>query len=157
MNIRAATIAPIVLFVLFAAYGYQATLIDVFPGQELEPFKPRTMPLALAVAGMLLCVVQLLQGLRAPASDIREQLQYDWRRAGLLVAAMVFYGALFTPLGFVVATSLFLAAGFAILGERRPLLLAGLPLVFTLLFWALMTRALGLYLAPGSWWQALGG
>lgn len=156
MNFRAATIAPIVLFVLFAAYGYQATLIDVFPGQELEPFKPRTMPLALAVAGMLLCVVQLLQGLRAPAADIHEQLHYDWPRAGMLVAAMVAYGALFTPLGFIAATSLFLAAGFAILGERRLLLLAVLPLVFTLLFWALMTQALGLYLAPGSWWQALG-
>ena len=54
------------------------------------------------------------------------------------------------PLGFVLATAVFLCTGFFVLGERRVLLLLLLPVVFTLAFWLVMTRLLGLYLAPGT-------
>jgi putative tricarboxylic transport membrane protein len=67
----------------------------------------------------------------------------------MLCVVMLLYGWLFTPLGFVIATTLFLAAGFLILGERRILVLSVLPPLFTVLFWAVMSRGLGLYLAPG--------
>ena len=51
-------------------------------------------------------------------------------------------------LGFVVAMSLFLIAGFLILGERRPhiLLSAALPVVILL---ALLLNALGIHIDPG--------
>ncbi|MEL6751169.1 MAG: tripartite tricarboxylate transporter TctB family protein, partial [Pseudomonadota bacterium] len=50
-------------------------------------------------------------------------------------------------LGFILSTSLFLIAGFMLLGERRPLwlLAASVPLVVA--FWALMDRVLGVYVA----------
>ena len=54
MSRRNHVIATLILFVVFAAYGYQALQIPLFPGQEDEPFKPRTMPVALALVGLLL-------------------------------------------------------------------------------------------------------
>ena len=152
MNMRRDSMAAILLLIVFAAYGQQALQIEMFPGQELEPFKPRTMPVALAAAGILLCIIHILQTFRDSSVEVAVWGGYDWRRAGILCVVMLGYGFAFTPLGFIVATTLFLLAGFLTLGERRITLLIILPLIFTLGFWALMTQALGLYLAPGIWW-----
>jgi putative tricarboxylic transport membrane protein len=141
------------MFVLFAAYGLQATTIPMFPGQEFEPFKPRTMPVLLAVTGLLLCVIRVLQLMRSPQQESTSILSgFDWKPASLLCVTMLIYGFAINPLGFVLATTLFLAAGFFILGERRARMLLGLSFVFSLAFYFLMTRALGLYLSPGPWW-----
>jgi putative tricarboxylic transport membrane protein len=150
------TVAALVLLVLFVAYGYQAMQIEVFPGQEFEPFKPRTMPITLAVSGILLCAIRMFHSLRVQATDVTGWSGYDWKRAASLCIIMLGYGSVFTPLGFIPATTLFLLAGFFTLGERRKPVLLLLPLVFSLAFWAVMTRMLGLYLAPGSWWPGAG-
>lgn len=157
MSLQRDALVAIFLFVVFAAYGQQALQIGVFPGQELEPFKPGTMPIALAVFGMLLCVIRVLQTLRKNQSSDFEWRGYDWKKAALLCVVMLGYGLAFVPLGFIVATTLFLLAGFVSLGERRPLVLLFVPIIFTLCFWAAMTQLLGLYLAPGDWWAGLGG
>ncbi len=75
--------------------------------------------------------------------------ELHWSPALQLLLAMSVYGIVFEYLGFIVATLLFLLAGFAILGERRPglMLVAALPL--TLGFWLLM-EFLGIYLGPGE-------
>ncbi len=156
MKPRVVPVAPLVLFVVFAAYGYEATQIVVFPGQELEPFKPRTMPVALAVAGLLFAAIRMLQVFRQGEDARIDWRAYDWTRAALMCMAMLGYGLLFVPLGFVAATTLFLLTGFLVLGERRRSVLLILPLAFTLVFWALMTQLLDLYLAPGLWWPAAG-
>ena len=70
MNIRFDSIAAIFLLIVFAAYGQQALQIEMFPGQELEPFKPRTMPVALAVSGILLCIIHILQSGRDVSVDV---------------------------------------------------------------------------------------
>lgn len=144
-------IGALVLFVLFAAYGMQALQIAVFPGQEMEPFKPRTMPFALAICGMLLCGLRVIQAVRAPQAEDAGWAGYDWRRAGFLCLNMILYGFLFTRAGFLLATIVFLLIGFVILGERRKSVLLFLPAAFTVVFWLLITRLLGLYLAPGAW------
>ena len=64
---------------------------------------------------------------------------------------MLGYGLLMNPLGFVLATTVFLLAGFVILGERRRVVLLFLPIAFSVFFYLLMTEGLGLYLAPGAW------
>lgn len=151
MTFNRDAVASLLLFVLFAAYGIQAMQIEVFPGQELEPFKPRTMPFALAVCGMFLCGIRCVQTLRGSSAVATSWQHYDWKRAAFLCINMIIYGFLFTRLGFFAATITFLLAGFVILGERRLFMLVLLPAVFTFAFWLLATRLLGLYLAPGSW------
>ena len=151
MSMRLDSIAAIFLLIVFAAYGQQALQIEMFPGQELEPFKPRTMPVALAVSGILLCIIHILQTFRGDPVDATAWQGYDWRRAGILCIVMLGYGFAFVPLGFIAATILFLLMGFVTLGERRIPVLVILPVIFTLGFWAVMTQLLGLYLAPGDW------
>ena len=148
--------AALILFVLFAAYGLQATTIPMFPGQEFEPFKPRTMPLLLAGAGLLLCVIRILQLMRASQGEVRESVfaAFDWKPASLLCLTMLAYGSAMIPLGFLLSTTLFLTAGFYVLGERRLTMLLGVSSAFSLVFYLLMTQALGLYLSPGLWWGA---
>lgn len=149
MSINRDALAAMILLAGFLGYGYQATLIALFPGQETEVFSPRTMPYALAVAGVLVSALQLFRCLGKSVTKQEVLAGFDWARASLSCLNMVIYGLLFVPLGFIMATALFLACGFAILGERRLLLLTAMPLLFTVIFWALMTRVLGLYLAPG--------
>ena len=150
MNVTRNAIAAFVLLVFCSAYGLVATTIDLFPGQESEAFSPRTLPISLAIAGVLLTLVEMLKSLRRQDSGDVPWKGFDWLRASLLFATMIGYGALFEPLGFLPATVLFLTAGIAILGERRPIVLLVLPLAFASGFWLLITRLLGLYLAPGS-------
>lgn len=138
-------------FLVFSlAYGWQAFHIDMFPGQEFEPFTPRTWPFSLAVIGIALSVAQLVKSLRESPEGAISWGGFDWVRVGLLTVAMVVYAALFTWLGFLVSTTLFLVTGYAILGERRPLVLFAASVLVVVGFWAIMTQLLGLYLAPGE-------
>ena len=77
-------------------------------------------------------------------------------RVPILLVMMIFYGMTLRFLGFVISSTLFLCGGFYILGERRIwLLLAGsAPLV--LFIWFLMSRILGMYIAPGDIFYHLG-
>ena len=152
MSGRGNLIATLVLFVLFAAYGLEALAIPLFPGQEDEPFKPRTMPLALAVAGLFLTGVRALQLSAVKLAENEPALgSLDWQPAIRLCLAMLAYGFLMVPAGFIVATTLFLLAGFLILGERRRSVLLFLPVAFSVVFFLLMTEGLGLYLSSGTW------
>lgn len=132
------------------AYGWQATMIDMFPGQENEAFTPQTFPLALAVIGGVLALVQLFKSLREPPGEGESWAGYDWTRVALLLLSMVVYGATFAWLGFLVSTTLFLVAGYLILGERRLIVLGSASILVTVGFWLIMTRLLGIYLAPGE-------
>lgn len=145
-------IGAAVLLAGFIVYGLHARDIALFPGQETEAFTPRTLPYVVAIAGALLCVVRAMFTLRRPDSSGEMNAWSGWARVAAFCAFMLGYSVLLVELGFVVATILFLAAGFAMLGERRPLMLTVLPVVFTLAFWLLMSQVLGLYLAPGELW-----
>ena len=153
MSHRLHFIATLCLIVLFAAYGLEALTIPLFPGQENEPFKPRTMPFALATIGVVLAGIRAMQlsGASPELSDAHPG-RLHWHPVIRLCLVMLAYGYLMPSLGFILATTLFLVAGFLILGERRRSILLFLPLVFSLVFFLLMTEGLGLYLSPGSLW-----
>jgi putative tricarboxylic transport membrane protein len=57
----------------------------------------------------------------------------------------------------VIASIGFMAGGTMILGERNPkiILLASIPLVIVL--WFILTKVLGMYIAPGELFYILGG
>lgn len=150
MSVTRNAIGALVLLSFCIGYGLATATIDLFPGQESEAFSPRTLPITLAVAGIVLTLLELLKALRQPADGDAPWAGFDWRRGCLLFLAMFGYGVLFEPLGFLPATALFLATGITVLGERRLLVVIVLPVAFSIGFWLLITRLLGLYLAPGS-------
>lgn len=146
-------IGAVVLLVAFILYGIGARQIALFPGQEAEAFTPRTLPYMISVIGALLCLGRAIVALRRIQPSAEATIRSGWIRVGCFCFLMIVYSVLLVELGFIVATSLFLAAGFALLGERRPVVLGVLPILLTIAFWFLMTRVLGLYLAPGEIWM----
>jgi putative tricarboxylic transport membrane protein len=80
----------------------------------------------------------------------------DWPSVGLLIGMMIFYSITLRFLGFVISSTIFLVGGFYILGERRIwlLLIGSVPLV--LFIWFLMSRLLGMYIAPGEIFYLMG-
>ena len=152
---------------LSIAYGILAQDIRVLGfGAETQPFTPRTMPTALAFLGGTIAFLMLVLPPRPSQRDADEAAdaageikvpggpfvgwgRFDWWRLAGLGVAMAFYASLLTRLGFVIATTLFLVAGYLILGERRVGVLVGASLPVVVVFWAIMTQLLDIYLAPG--------
>jgi putative tricarboxylic transport membrane protein len=73
----------------------------------------------------------------------------NWKPVIGLMLISLAYGFALDWLGFLISTTLFLIAGFRILGEKRVkiLLLVAVPFVF--IFWFGLTQMLDIYLAPG--------
>ena len=152
-------VGALILLLFSVAYGILATKIPLSFLAQQEFFTARTMPYALSVVGSLLSFLILVLPTGDP--DGKKTLHevtagMDWRRAIFLVALMVVYGLTMKWLGFIVASILFLNAGFYVLGERRVkrMILASVPLVLAL--WFIMAALLGVYIAPGEVFFALG-
>ncbi|HHD57311.1 MAG TPA: tripartite tricarboxylate transporter TctB family protein [Desulfobulbaceae bacterium] len=141
------------------AYGLLATRIPLSFLAEQQVFTSRTMPYGLAVAGTLLSFLMLVLPTRDPegGQTLTEHTRgMAWGRAIALIVLMVVYGLTMKWLGFILASIFFLLAGFYIMGERRikNMLIASIPLVFVL--WYIMSKLLGMYIAPGELFYQLG-
>jgi len=136
------------IFLIFClAYGYQTTIIPLFPGDEYEAFTARTLPWMLTTAGIFLSLLLIVMA--QPNEKSGAVLGFDWKLLIIFVLLMIAYGFGLTWLGFVLATSLFLLAGFWALGERRKSVLLGASFPFVTAFWLLLTQVLDIYLEPG--------
>lgn len=157
MNISRTRIGGLFFLLLSVAYGYSATSITMFPGEEMEPFTARTLPYFLATLGGALSLYLLLFGRDGQRVDKGADTDLDWQLAASLLLLMIAYGLALEWLGFLVATTLFLVVGFWLLGERRVTILFSVAIPFTAGFWLLLTRALDIYLAPGRLLNVFGG
>ena len=84
-----------------------------------------------------------------PASEPEGPFVFNIELTGL-VALMLLYAGLLEQLGFVLATGLFLCAGFLVLGERRPVRIGLVTVALTAGFYFLMA-ALEIHLPQGAW------
>ena len=64
---------------------------------------------------------------------------------------MVAYALLLRPIGFLTATTLFLAGGSMILGERKFTLLIPVAVITAVMIWYLVQEVLGIFLRPWPW------
>jgi len=128
-------------------YGYQTTQIPLFPGDEYEPFTARTLPSLLTGLGIVLSLMLLASA--KPDQHSGATMDFNWKLLIGFLALMAIYGVGLTYVGFVIATSLFLMAGFYLLGERRKSVLFGASLPFVIGFYLLLTQGLEIYLEPG--------
>ena len=152
-------VGALLLLLFSISYGLVATKIPLTFLSQQETFTARTMPYALAIAGIILCLAILVSPTVDPsgkASLSEETAGMDWSTAILLVIAMFGFGISMKWLGFIIASIIFLLAVFYILGERRVkrMLFSAIPLVLVL--WAIMSLLLGVYIAPGEIFYQLG-
>ena len=152
-------VGALILLVFSIAYGLLAYSIPLTFIAQKESFNARTMPFALGIIGTILSFLILV--IPSGESDEKTSIKaafrgLDWPRVGLLVGMMIFYGLTLRFLGFVISSIIFLMGGFWILGERRIwMVLAGsIPLV--LFIWFLMSRILGMFIAPGEIFYMMG-
>ena len=147
MTITKERIGALFFLLLSIVYGYLATGIRLYPGDELDPMTARTLPLLLSAMGIVFSLVLLVTGGHEPLN--RRALALNWKPVILLMLLSLGYGLALDWLGFLLSTTVFLMGGFRILGEKRLkiLLLVAVPFVF--IFWFGLTQMLDIYLAPG--------
>lgn len=138
-------IGALLMLAFSLSYGVLIFRIPLLPFQAEAAFTARTMPQALTVLGAVLSLALLIKPGDAEPIDFAG---LQWKIAAGLCVLMVFYGFTVRPLGFLISTTIFLAGGFLILGERRwwLVLVASVPVV--LFFWVLMTQFLGVFIEP---------
>jgi len=143
-------------------YGIAAFNYPLLPFERNMPFLPNTLPMVLSVlAGLLSLIVLLSPKLKADGEDdvlgsidLTKFKQYKIGQALMLIGAMILYALALRPIGFITATTLFLAGTSWILGERKyhimiPVALAGAGFV-----WYLVQEALGIFLRPLPWFMS---
>ncbi len=149
MTITKDHIGGLVFLCLSVAYGYYARDIPLLPGDEFEPFTARSVPNALAWIGGVLSLALIVTAVSDPAQKLR-LTGLDFGLVSKLLILVVMFGLALDWLGFLLATVLFLVAGYWLLGERRPkmLLIASVP--FAVGIWFVLTQLLDIYLAKGK-------
>lgn len=138
-------IGGLLMLAFCLAYWWSAFDIRMLPFQKNQAFNAQTMPMALGAIGSALSLAILLFPGTREKPDVAG---FRWGLGLTLIALMVVYGLTIKPLGFLLATTLFLMGGYWALGERSPimLILASVPIVVG--FWVLMTQGLDVYVAP---------
>ena len=148
-----------ILLLFSLCYGAMAWHLESSAGLTAGAFTPRTLPLILAISG---CVLSLLlmfwpmdtESAKAEAAQLKGYcLHLHWRPAACLCSTMLVYAALFPYFGFILSTIVFLIGCMRVLGIRnvKELFLASVPV--TLLFWLILNQGLGIYLAPGLFFE----
>ncbi len=155
MTITKDRVGGLIFLAVSIAYGYSATSIPMYPGDELEPFTARTLPYVLAVLGGAISLFIVL--LSRDGETLNDMPSLNLKLAAGLLLLMVAYGLTLEWLGFFLATSLFLIAGYWVLGERRKSMLFWASFPFAGGFWLILTELLDIYLAPGELMLWLGG
>ena len=140
-------IGALFFLVVSIIYGYLATGIKLYPGDELDPMTAQTLPYVLSAMGIAFSLFLLIKGNHKEFGSGFAHL--NWKPVIALMLLTLFYGFSLDWLGFLISTTVFLIAGFRILGEKRikVLLLVAVPFVF--IFWFGLTQLLDIYLAPG--------
>lgn len=144
-------------FLLFSVvYGYGAVTYKLLPFERNMVFLPNTMPMGLAVLGIVLSLALLFAKKPADAKNdgvlgginFRRLQDYRFGQAIGLVVIMAVYALAIFPIGFVISTTAFLIISSMILGERRFVILLPVSAVGAFVVWFLVQEVLGVFLRP---------
>ena len=142
-----------------SGYGYLALTYRILPFEQFLAMKPNTLPIGLAVAGMICSTVLL--GISDSQSSSEENKvigsdqkylespeNYEWGKGiGLLILAVI-YALSLRQAGFLIATSLFLSIGGLMLGERKAWILFPVSCLASFLVWYLVDEVLSIFMRP---------
>jgi len=138
-------IGGLILLGIFVFYGLQTQSIELLPIQQSAALTARSLPYTFTLLGLLGALWLIVK----PTDATRPALHgLHWPRLLLFLVLMSLYGLVLRPAGFVLSSAIFLAAGFWLLGERRPLAIAGTAMTVATGFWLLLNYGLGVHLTP---------
>jgi putative tricarboxylic transport membrane protein len=149
------------LLAFSSGYGFLAFNYRILPFERYLAMKPNTLPIGLAVAGIICSIALLLmpeaKGSRSgeedktPSSDnkyLEDPGNYEWGKGiGLLILAVI-YAISLRQAGFLISTSVFLITGGVILGERKYLILVPISVFASFLVWYLVDEVLTIFMRP---------
>lgn len=146
----------LILLGICVAYGYTAWFAmdgGLPPFMRRNPVWPSSFPKVLAIAGAACALFILLfqkapEGPRQGDIDYRRLGQYKLGQATALIAMMVVYALLLQPAGFLLSTTVFLALGGWVLGERKLHVLIPVAAFAAGSIWWLVQEVLGIFLRP---------
>jgi hypothetical protein len=129
---------------------------------------PRSFPLLVGAAGIVVSILLLIERFPTagdPGATLAEvdaavaatptgDFAGDWRRTLGLCALMLVYAAALPRAGFTLSTAAFLAASFRLLGERRAVALAVVPIAVAVAALVLLRGGFGAHL-PEPWLDAV--
>ena len=141
--------------VVSLVYGIAAFNYPLLPFERNMAFLPNTMPMVLGVLGALLSLVILLS---PSAADSKQEGAIKFERSNLiqavtLLVAMVLFALALRPLGFILATTLFLVGCSVVLGERKFQLMIPISAFSAFAIWYLVQEVLGIFMRP---WPGFG-
>jgi hypothetical protein len=150
-------IGSLLLLVFSFTYLQYAFELPIDPTAGDESFNARTLPIGLAIAAIAFALIELFfSARRVDENRISEAVQgFSWIPTLSLVLLMVVYSLLFSKLGFVLSSYLFLHASFLILGERRIFLSGFIAASLVVFMWLMLTRVFGIFLDSGDLYRFL--
>ena len=147
-------LVALVFLLISLVYGYAAFNYPLLPFERNMSFLPNTLPMALSALGVVLCLIIILaprsRSSEADLGDIDLETVRSFKLGHTfgLVAAMVLYAVLLRPIGFLAATTLFIAGSAFVLGERKLHFLVPIAVVTAVGIWYLVQETLGIFLRP---------
>ncbi len=144
----------ILFLAISLVYGYAAYNYPLLPFERNMVFLPNTFPMALSALGVIVALVIILSPKAAEDADglgdvdLARIREFKIAQTLGLVGAMVLYALALRPIGFLAATSLFIAGSSIILGERKFHVLVPIAVVTAGVIWYLVQETLGIFLRP---------
>ena len=145
----------LMIMVLFLIYGYTAWFVmdDLLPPiLRFNPIWPSSFPKIISVIGVAISLMVIITAKGDKAADaeldINQWRTFNVKGVSLLLGLMVLYAIGLRPLGFLIATPLFLFMASFILGERQYVKMAMVSLIAATAIWSLVDSVLGIYLHP---------
>ena len=123
-------------------------------GTSYQAVGPRVFPVLVGAGMCLVSAIGVVQAFRGTDTEQIDQLREEigathWPSVLLLVAALIGYVLLLTPLGYWQSTTVFFVAVARVLGSRSLIRDAVVGLVLALAVYVLFDRLLGISLPPG--------
>ena len=149
------------LLAFSSGYGYLAFTYRILPFERFLAMKPNTLPIGLAVAGMICSIALLLmpEGQDSESGEEKTVLgldhkylespsDYEWGKGGALLGLAVVYALSLRQAGFLLSTSMFLIIGGVTLGERKYWILVSVSCFASFLVWYLVDEVLTIFMRP---------
>ncbi len=141
------------IFVIFHARTIES-------GMFTDPIGPRAFFYGCGVIFILGGIANIAQklamrrafpGTTIPAEGVEDEPNHpaSAARVGLMALVSLLYVLSFRPLGYLIATPLYVALSLRILNERNWLLIGAVAILFTLIFYVIFAQGLGVWLPVG--------